>query len=194
MTENDVQEIEMQTYSINYSYPATYPNQLPYQWDGECHLTLNQAFNKPPDDNSLQNFSDESFLEENKDEVDEVPDNFSCSLCPMDFEDLEDQIDLNPHRKSSFISIGTLSTEGTNANQKGEKTDKLDEQLDFILNTIKKQKKPEPKPQPIEKKKKKRTRKRKTLEQLKLLHKETSGYEVLDRAKIKSLADRKSVV
>ena len=176
MNEDDIQEIEMQTYSMSYSYPTTYPNQLPYQWDGDCHLTLNQTFYSSITDPPLSLSSDQfSFEEEYNDFMEELP---------MDFEELKRSGSIVS--EESVVSINTLSTDGTNGNQKAET---IDEQLEFILDSIKKQKKPEPKKSGKEKKKK-FTRKRKTTEQIELLQQEITANEVMDRSKIRALATK----
>ena len=180
MNSESFQEIEMQTYSMSYSYPETYPVQLPYHWDGECHLTLNQSLYEPISDLPAPDFSDQSAFDEEKDEL-EFPSESLLSLSlPMDCDDSE------PLEVESVVSISTLSTDGTNPNQKMET---IDEQIDFILESVKKQKKPVVKKPPVDKKKK-LTRKRKTLNQLDALQKEISEHEIMNRMQIKELAER----
>ena len=192
MKESSFEEIEMQTYSINYSYPDTYPIQLPYQWDGECHLTLNHTFYESPEPTPISNFSDQSFLEEEKDDEKRSSGN-SPLLSAMDLDDLdklEEQEEMGRPRTESFISIGTLSTNETNGTQKDEHMDTIDDQLEFILKSIKKQKKPEPRPKLKSSEKKRHTRKRKTIDQLAILQKEVNENDVLNRVQIKALADK----
>jgi len=183
MNEETFEEIEMQTYSLSYSFPETYPTQLPYQWDAECHLTLSQSFYSPWTEDITPEFTDRFNFEEEKDNL-----SFSDELAPssplaMDYDDFQ------PQRAESVFSIGTLSTDGTNGNQEGEKIETIDEQIDFILKSVKKQKKTASKKM-IQEKKKKLTRKRKTIDQLELLQKEISEAETVSRAKLKELAER----
>ena len=41
---SDGKEIELQTYSLSYGSSTSPPSQLPYNWDGDCHLVMNPAF------------------------------------------------------------------------------------------------------------------------------------------------------
>ena len=68
--------------------------------------------------------------------------------------------------------------------------DTIDDQLEFILKSIKKQKKPEPKQKNKSFEKKRHTRKRKTIDQLAILQKEVNENDVLNRVQIKALADK----
>lgn len=183
MSNESFEEIEMQTYSMSYSHPTTYPTQLPYQWDGECHLTLNQPFYEPLCEIPAGDFTDQLVFDEDKDGMEfSLGGALSLSMS-MDCEDSE------PLQTESVVSFGTLSTDGTNGNAKGEKVETIDEQIEFILESVKKQKKPVSKKMPTDKKKK-LTRKRKTNDQLELLQKEISEAEVMNRMKIRELAER----
>ena len=180
MNNDTFEEIEMQTYSLSYSFPNTFPTQLPYQWDGDYHLTLNESFYTPWEDIPLPDFTDQLSFDEEKDDLEFPSESSLPSLLAMDCEE--------PRRKrtKSVVSVGTLSTDGTNGNQKMET---IDEQINFILESVKKQKKPAPKKIPVDKKKK-FTRKRKTIDQLGLLQKEISEADIVNRSKIKELAER----
>jgi len=81
-------------------------------------------------------------------------------------------------RSESIVSIGTLSTEETNGKLKFES---IDEQIDFMLGSIKK--KPE-----VVKEKKKYKRKLKTAEQLEIFQHEISINVIMNHTGIKELA------
>eukprot|EP00826_Nyctotherus_ovalis_P046915 TRINITY_DN5341_c0_g1_i13.p1 TRINITY_DN5341_c0_g1~~TRINITY_DN5341_c0_g1_i13.p1 ORF type:complete len:210 (-),score=58.23 TRINITY_DN5341_c0_g1_i13:107-736(-) len=183
MSNDAFEEVEMQTYSLSYSYPETYPSQLPYHWDGDCHLTLNQSFYSPWTEALAADFTDQLDLEEEKEDLDFPFEPDPSSPLAMDCEDSQ------PQRTESVVSVSTLSTDATNGNQMGETMETIDEQIEFILDSVKKQRKPVPKKAPVEKKKG-LTRKRKTTDQLQLLQKEVSEAEAVDRGKIRELAER----
>lgn len=175
-------EIEMQTYSMSYSYPVTYPTALPYNWDGECHLTVNQAFHMPEvaEEPPVPDLSDQWFSDEEKEELEKCGSPPQDQLSPMhcDYD----------CRTESVASVGSLSTEAASANSRCAVMDTLEQQLDFILDSVKKQKKASPKKPKVEKKK--LTRKRKTSAQLEMLQKEVGENEVLDKARMKALAEK----
>eukprot|EP00826_Nyctotherus_ovalis_P020377 TRINITY_DN16396_c0_g1_i1.p1 TRINITY_DN16396_c0_g1~~TRINITY_DN16396_c0_g1_i1.p1 ORF type:complete len:209 (+),score=58.97 TRINITY_DN16396_c0_g1_i1:175-801(+) len=183
MNDEIFQEVEMQTYSLSYSFPETYPSQLPYHWDGDCHLTLNESFYSPWTEALAPGFTDQLLFDEEKEDLDFPSEPSPSSSLTMNCDDSE------PLRKESVVSANTLSTDGTNTNQMDEKMETIDEQISFILESVKKQKKPVPKKVPQEKKRK-LTRKRKTTDQLELLQKEITEADTVNRAKIKELAER----
>ncbi len=220
---NASKEIEMQTYSLSYSYPVTYPTALPYHWDGECHLMLNQSFYAPPPEElAVPELPDQLFSDEEKDEAeDNKAPNFSQStISPMHFEtsdppkkdsatsvgsvpteasipkrDSVDSVSTDdlPPKKESVASIGSVSTEGPSSlGSKPASLDTIDQRLDFILDSVKKQKKPAAvkKPPASPEKKPKLTRKRKTTAQLEMLQREVGENEILDKAKMKELAEK----
>jgi hypothetical protein len=183
MKEDNKEEIEMQTYSMSYAVPTTLPTALPYNWDGECHLTLNNAFyasiDPPIEDNTDQflNFEeDENFGKEEEPLV--------IKISPMNCNEY-------PRTESieSVESIGSLSTDGTGSQKSmPAEFESLDQQIDFILDSVKKPTRPAV-PKPKVEKKKKMSRKRKTTAQIEALQKELGEAEVIDKNKMKELAE-----
>ena len=174
-------EIEMQTYSMSYSYPANPPTALPYNWDGECHLTLNPTFYEPPEE-QLSELPDRLFEEEDKNEPEELQ---SSLFSPMNCESLESQL------SESLASVGSPSTETPSSlSTKSGSPESIDEQLDFILGSVKKQKKPKTGKKLYTEKKPKLMRKRKTSAQLEILQEEIKDNDTMDRARLKTLAEK----
>ena len=170
-------EIEMQTYSMSYAYPVNYPTALPYNWDGDSHLTINPSF-YASEEEPIPDLSDQFFWDEEKEEGEKEEDLYDDELSPMHCSE--------PQRTESVASAGSLSTEAPSS--VNSKTGSLDQQLDFILDSVKKQKKGSPKKPKSEKKK--MTRRRKTSSQLELLQNEVGEGEVLDKAKMRLLAEK----
>ncbi len=180
--ERKSKEIEMQTYSFSYAYPVNYPTALPYSWDGECHLAVNHALYRP-DEDVVPELADEFFADENKEAANKVAESPACiKLSPMScgFTPKPD--------KPAEKPVSSLSTEA--ASSAGERAETIDQQLDFILESVKKQKKAPVKKPKEEKKKKKLTRTRKTTSQLEMLQNEVGVNDVLDKVKMKALAEK----
>ncbi len=179
-------EIEMQTYSMSYAYPVNYPTALPYNWDEENHLTVNQAF-YTPDEELVPNLSDQFFADEEKEVGKKVEESPHIKFSPMHIGDTPKDC---PPPAECAVSVGSLSTAAaSSAGSRPSSIETIDQQLDFILESVKKQKKmvvKKPKGEP----KKKLTRKRKTSAQLEMLQKEVGETEVLDKTKIKALAEK----
>ena len=182
MNNEAFQEIEMQTYSMSYSSQEEDQNQLPYHWDGDCHLTLNHPYHESFSEFSSESFVESSFFEEEKESLNFPVENDSTLLLPMESNDSQ------PMQTESIVSIETISTENTNANMKEEKLETIDEQIDFILETVKKQRKAIPYQQLMDRKRS--TRKRKTYEQLEILQKEIEKNEMMNKIRMKQLADK----
>ena len=178
-------EIEMQMYAVHYGESVNYPRALPYYWEGENDLPLRCP---------------ELVLEEQKelrcpanvfsdDEMDTGP-------RPEVPEEREAQpstgrgLLAGPGATEGAASLESMSTEGANSlNARGSPQDGIDEQLSFILESIRKQKKKEP-AQPNPRKTVRRPRQRKTLAQLEFLQSELRENEVLDKSKMKYLAEK----
>ena len=183
MRKGSTEEIEMQTYSMSYQFPTTLPTALPYNWDGECHLTLNSAFyasEEPPmEENSDQFFFYEKNgipLKEEEQQAEEIS--------PMHCSEY-----LKTESIESIESVGSLSTDGAGSlDSKPGEFKTLDQQIDFILESVKKPNRTNV-PKPKVEKKKKVIRKRKTTAQLEMLQKEIGENEVIDKAKMKALAE-----
>ena len=128
---------------------------LPYQWDGECHLVMNDNFYSYIPHSPIDNISDLS-----KD-ID-----FDIDF-DQPYEKMEDYNKCEVKSATSTeLSTGTTGTMASMMSTKSAPTSKpsqsLDAQLDFIMESTKKL----PKPLPHEKK---CTRSRKTPEQLQVL-------------------------
>ena len=177
-------EIEMQTYSVSYAYPSTYPTQLPYCWDGEGHLTQNCApYQCEPE--AVEDISDQFSVDEEKEGESKQFDFSDDKISPMNFGDSQ--------RSESIASISSLSTDGVGSlnSKDGECMEiTIDQQLDFILESVKKQKKAAGVKVKKEDKKKKTSRKRKTVAQLEVLQNEIGDSDILDKVKMKQLAEK----
>ena len=172
-------EIELQTYSKSYACqvsPFAVPS-LPYHWDGECHLVINDNF---------YSHSPRSPVEVHQpEEVD-----FDVSL-DAPYEKMEDcSVASETYSVAhTLMSASTNSTEPndmrppvTESADKG-KFQSLDAQLDFIMETSKKH----PKISAAERKHK---RNRKTPQQLDMLMKELDKVleSNFDKEKIRDVA------
>jgi len=174
----------MQMYSMSYAYPSTYPTQLPYSWDGEGHLTQNHApYQCEPE--PVDDISDQFSLEEEKEVESKQFDISDDKISPMNLGE--------PQRTESIASISSLSTDGAGSlnSKEGEIMEiTIDRQLEFILESVKKQKKSTGVKVKKEDKKKKATRKRKTAAQLEVLLNEIGDADILDKIKMKQLAEK----
>jgi len=177
-------EIEMQTYSMSYSYPEVYPTSLPYHWDGDCSLTLNQTIYVPEEDR-VPELPDQLFSDEENNELAKEPEPSAPLISPMHCDGDETV------RQESLASLGSVSTQaaGSVSSNPSGSVGSIDEKLDFILDSVKKQKKPAVKKPPTDKKHK-LTRKRKTNAQLEILQKELEDDDVMDKSRMKELAEK----
>ena len=183
-------EIEMQMYAFRYGEGTSFPTTRPYYWDGESDLPeevpdfLAEEY-KPASRPSI--FSDDEMELGSPDEP--LPKN---ETVPADAPMMEHPA---ANDCEAAFSLGSQSTEGacslntgTFPNPIPSPNDKIDQQLDFILESIRKQKK-KTKPQEPKPPKTKRLRTRKTSAQLEFLQSELQEGEVLDKQKMKSLAE-----
>ena len=116
MTQDESKVIEMQTYSMSYSYSAFPPGGLPYQWDPAYQPEVDEPIQFL--DEPLVNYKDQPF-----------PDaDLLCDPAPMVCGEEKSQIS---------ESSNTLSTDTPNKNE----VPVIYKQLDFILNSLRRQKK-----------------------------------------------------
>ena len=190
-------EIELQTYSISYAYPATLPSALPYSWNEECHLVVNNRFYS-----SAHHEQDNEAEMEREEELIEQPElpaplEFEVNSPCAKMEDVLSEDQYSYYSSSNNLSVSassvsasdirsTHSSQATNTTARGAKHESsmkktLDEQLDFIMESGKKPPKPK-----VDKKRQKRSRKTKT--QLAVLEKELKDVINADKEKIKSVA------
>lgn len=188
-TGGNFNEIEMQTYSISYSYPVTYPSTLPFNWESEPQVMLNPCFypvdvtpDVPPERNVLsESYSDQFELDSKA----SLPD-FDCHLAQQMS---EDSCGMAP-RSESVCSAETPSTAGANPPSlpPSDKPESLTDQLKFILEESKRSKKvKEETRDAAEHVKGKITRKRKTKKQLEILAKACQETEFPDKDQLESL-------
>ena len=170
-------EIELQTYSCSYAYPVNSSPILPYQWDGECHLVLNDRFyasGEPEQPENEHNFSFEVELKDTLELKEETP---AESMA------MEDSCSINMETCSVQSTEATMSNNGKIGAYAGKKGQNIDEQLDFIMESSKKHPK-------VDNADKKHRRNRKSKEQLDVLIQELDHLEEVDNDTIKGVATR----
>ncbi len=190
-------EIEMQMYALHFGQSVNYPRALPYYWEGENELPVacpEFVLEEQKEPGRPANvFMDDEMDTGHRQEVHAPP---QPSPMPMPSAgQLESRGEMG-----GPASLESMSTEGANSlnarpspspslSLSLSPSDGIDQQLSFILDSIRKQKKKEPTSNGLNKKGR-RARQRKTLAQLDFLQSELRDSEVLDKPKMKYLAER----
>ena len=167
MTQDCYKEIEMQTYSMSHSYSVKYPTDFPCQWDEDILPEMDQEADFF--DIYGPKYIDAGFHE------------------PINYEAMEDLPPIGVNEKNSEVSESN-NTSSTDISNKSE-VPNIYKKLDFILDSVRKLKKPIAK-KPLSDKGKKQIRKRKTTAQLNLLKSEVGDIENMSKEKINELAEK----
>jgi hypothetical protein len=167
-----MEEIQIFTRNNGNSPPTS--TILPYSFDNECGLVINDNFYTPSplfgNDMSLDPFEDL-----------ELELKMGSSFEKMKEEVEEDIIKIEPSETGSVISTEASGPIMTRFNVPMESIRTLDEQLDFIMETTKKHQKP---------REKSHRRNRKTPEQLKILIDDLGDVQNADKAQIRAVAEK----
>ena len=160
--QDEAREIEMQIFSLSYSYPLSQPSSLPFNWENEGSLVLNNNFysHMEQDEFMLPDGKEPELLEcmqENGGFSEQAADLESCS-CP------------STDATSNQVPLTTVPEVTT-----------LDEQLEFIMESTKK-------PPKTKSEERKLRRNRKTAEQLAVLTKELAGQLNVTKEMIKKVS------
>ncbi len=183
---DQLKEIELQTYSKSYAFPVTSSaSPLPYHWDGECHLVVNDHFysHSPHSPQSPQS-KPAALMDDLDFDV-----NFVTPFEKMDdcYPPCETQSVAAPSEASgsTAASFPEFEVPLPKAEPIRSKPQTLDAQLDFIMETSKKHAK-------VHVAEKKHKRNRKTPEQLDILAGEMETVQKMnfDKEKIREIAGK----
>ena len=120
MTQDCYKEIEMQTYSMSHSYSVKYPTDFPCQWDEDILPEMDQEADFF--DIYGPKYIDAGFHE------------------PINYEAMEDLPPIGVNEKNSEVSESN-NTSSTDISNKSE-VPNIYKKLDFILDSVRKLKKP----------------------------------------------------
>ena len=158
---------EFQTF---FPFRVSQEPQLPYHWDGDCRLVINDNMYHTPASKSLDSPRSPSFEIDMPEPYDLIKDCFDCEVESI---------------VSSEVSASTTETACTGIVPEGKEKMALEDQLDFIMGSGKKSQK-------NSLKQTKHKRSKKTKEQLEILIKEWENIrgQDLDALNVEDLAEK----
>ena len=158
---------KMPTYYLQNESETPIPGTLPYHWDGDAHLVINENFYST-------SLLDDEAMESN------FPD-FSTTETVESMKDVLPEPDYTMLGSGSFLStIESSSDNGLQTPSEESQVENIDAKIDFIIETTKKP----PKGACTQKRKKGR----KTQAQLEILQKELGNVKNADKSLIKAVA------
>lgn len=175
---DDEKPMELQSSASTYATPLQTPPSLPYHWDGECHLVLNDNFychspaGEHPSLKDDMDFDVNGSYEKVDAGLDEVQ-----SVSTMETGN-EQAVPVPAPMEETYESVF-----GDSVLPASKKVQNLDDQLDFIMESSKKHAK-------LASSEAKHKRSRKTPAQLDVLCQELGNCQTVDKDKMKYIADK----